>query len=71
MDDDIEFSIDPYDLLQEHDLQIHRLIKAHNQTSKMFEQMAQQHEHMAKALSDQQHRIQRIEHLVETIAKSI
>lgn len=63
--------IDPFDLLQEHDLHINRLIKAHNQTHQLFEQMAQQHEHMAAALNTQQNRMQKLEHLLEQLVKTI
>ena len=71
MDDDLDFSIDPYDLLQEHDLLINRLVKAHNTSHEMLETMAQQHEQMAAYVSAQQTRIQKLEKLVETVAKSI
>jgi hypothetical protein len=40
-DDEIEFSIDPYDVLQEHDLNINRLITAHNNLAKAFEKMTE------------------------------
>lgn len=43
MDDDLEFSVDPYDLLQEHDLMIQRLIKANNTMGAMLEELTRQH----------------------------
>lgn len=49
-DDDLEFSIDPYDLLQEHDLLIQRLIKANNAMQHMLEQLAQQNEDLSHQL---------------------
>jgi mevalonate kinase len=70
-DDDLEFTVDPYDLLQEHDLNINRLIKAHNQSHKLLEEMAMQHEQLSQLLSQQANRISKIEHLLETVAKSI
>ena len=70
-DDDLEFSIDPFDLLAEHDLNINRLIKANNQSHKLLEQMAQQHEQMSVLLSQQANRIAKLEHLLETLVKAI
>ena len=71
MSDDLEFSVDPYDLLQEHDLLLQRLIKAHNETAAHVEQMAANAEQMAGALHDLTHRVKRIEHLVEQLCNTI
>jgi hypothetical protein len=70
-DDELEFSVDPYDLLAEHDLHINRLIKAHNQSQKLLEELARQHEQLSALLATQANRISKIEHLLETVAKSI
>lgn len=43
VEDDLEFSVDPYDLLQEHDLMIQRLIKANNTMGAMLEELTRQH----------------------------
>ena len=59
-DSSFEISIDPYDLLQEHDLLIQRLIKAHNETEKRITQLAQNqtslNELLMKLLKERPHR---------------
>lgn len=59
-DNEFEFSIDPYDLLQEHDLMIQRLIKAHNESEKRIVQLSQNqtklNELLIKILDERSHR---------------
>lgn len=56
-DDGLEFSVDPYDMLQEHDLNIQRLIKANNNFGQWVEQMAKHQEQMAHQLNEQEKRL--------------
>ena len=43
MSDRLQFSIDPYDILQEHDLLIQRLIKANNHMNENMQELVAQH----------------------------
>ena len=65
--DGLEFSADPYDMLQEHDLHIQRLIKANNQMGQWVEQMAQHQEQMAHQLQETEKRLRATERLVKTL----
>ena len=67
MDSELEFSVDPYDLLQEHDLQIQRLIKAHNQHSKWLQTSAAQAEQMASIIATQSQQIEELQIAVRTL----
>lgn len=60
-DDDLGISIDPYDLLQEHDLNIHRLIKANNNLDKFVRDLAKQHQEISEFLVQTNHRITLLE----------
>ena len=59
-DDEFEVSIDPYDLLQEHDLMIQRLVRAHNESEKRITQLSQNltslNELLLKILDERSHR---------------
>ena len=69
--DGLEFTADPYDMLQEHDLHIQRLIKAHNEVSAWVEQMAKHQEMATQQLSTIEKRLRALEKLVETIARTL
>lgn len=71
MANELEFSTDPYDMLQEHDLMIQRLIKAHNEAAQHVEQMAHNAEQMAASLNASANRVKKLEHLVETLVKTM
>ena len=60
-DDGLEFSADPYDMLQEHDLNIQRLIKANNNFGQWVEQMAKHQEQMAANLANMEARLKKLE----------
>ena len=53
--------VDPYDLLQEHDLNIQRLIKANNAQQQTINSLVKQQEHFIEVLQEQQQRIQLLE----------
>lgn len=69
--EEIPISIDPFDMLQEHDLMIQRLIKAHNEAAQHVEQMAHNAEQMAASLNASANRVKKLEHLVETLVKTM
>ena len=69
--DRLEFTADPFDMLQEHDLMIQRLIKAHNEAAQHVEQMAHNAEQMAASLNASANRVKKLEHLVETLVKTM
>jgi ribosomal protein S15P/S13E len=63
-DDHLEFSVDPYDMLQEHDLLIQRLIKAHNEMARHFEDLVQQHQSMTGLLTEHKAHINKLERYI-------
>jgi len=63
-DDHLEFSVDPYDMLQEHELLIQRLIKAHNEMAKHFEDLVQQHQSVTHLLTEHKAHINKLERYI-------
>lgn len=63
-DDDFMPEYDPYDTLQEHNLLINRLIKAHNKQEKLLAQLAQNNAQMSDFLVHTNKRLDKLEHLV-------
>jgi hypothetical protein len=58
-DDEISFSVDPYDVLQEHDLNINRIFVAHNNLANAFEKATE-------ALVKMNQRIDQLEQQIAT-----
>lgn len=64
MDDDdlIPDSFDPYDMLQEHNLLIQRLIKAHNAYDRVVNELAKQNVELTQQLVQACDRLDALEH---------
>lgn len=60
-EDDIEYSFDPYDMLQEHNLLINRLIKAHNAYDKVVNELARQNVELTNYLVETNRRLELLE----------
>lgn len=59
--DDMMSDFDPYDMLQEHNLLINRLINAHNKGDKLITEMAKQQEQLTHCLIETNKRLERLE----------
>lgn len=53
--------IDPYDLLQEHDLNIQRLIKANNLQQQQIDNLLKQQEHLIQVINETYGKVQILE----------
>lgn len=70
MDDDEMISVDPYDMLQEHNLLINRLITAHNKNEKVVAAMSQHSEALTKCLKDCETRLIRAERTIRELKEN-
>ena len=68
-DDDLEITFDPYDLLQEHDLLIQRLIKSHNNQDKFIRDLAKQHQEISEFLIKTNQRLTLLEDKINDRAR--
>lgn len=68
-DDDDNFmgDFDPFDLLQEHNLLINRIIKAHNSGEKVVSALVKQNQELTNALVHTNTRIDNLEKLIRRL----
>lgn len=65
MNDDEMFSLDPWEILQEHELMINKLIRAHNEYQITLTELTKQNLSLSKLCQSLTRKVQHLEHEIK------